>query len=125
MARHIPSVKRLSLAELEERLAETLRNEFSNREDITVYCEDAIGWLVNNDFDVLFSNLPSCLTEDVLNQLANKAFRIAVLSASQSDMLDEWRSVFDIDDIETNSGDDFYPPQPFASKVIRITPRTQ
>ena len=125
VARHIPPVRRLPLVELDERLAEILRNEFSSREDTAVHCEDAIGLVENNNFDVLFSNLPSYLTKDVLNQLVNKTFRIAMVSVSQSDTLDGWRSVFDIDDIETNSGDDFYPPQPFASKVVRITPRTQ
>ena len=87
-------MKQLSLVELDERLAEILRNEFSSRRDTIICCEDAIGWLANNDFDVLISNLPSCLTQDVLNQLADKTFCIAMVSVSQSDMLDGWRSVF-------------------------------
>ena len=115
VARNIPPVRRLSLVELDERLAEILRNEFSNREDTAVHCEDAIGWVESNNFDVLFSNLPSCLTKDVLNQLVDKTFRIAVVSINQSNVLDEWRSVFNIDEIEKNSGDDFYPPQQFTS----------
>ena len=68
VARHIPTVKRLSLVELDERLAEILRNEFSSRKDTAVHCGDAIGWVESNNFDVLFSNLPSYLTKDVLNQ---------------------------------------------------------
>ena len=92
--------------------------------EATVFCEDAIEWVSEHEFEVLFSNLPFFLTEDLLCQLADKRFRVAVMSVRQSDSLQEWEEKFRISEVEVIEGSDFFPPQPFASKVVRITLRT-
>lgn len=124
VARHIPKTRSLSLVELDEQLATILRNDFADRVEATVFCEDAIEWVSEHEFEVLFSNLPFFLTEDLLCQLADKRFRVAVMSVRQSDSLQEWEEKFRISEVEVIEGSDFFPPQPFASKVVRITLRT-
>lgn len=123
VARHIPRAGGLTLVELDERLATILRSDFVERRDVTVFQGDAISWLGTHDFDVLFSNLPFFLTDDLLCALSRKDFRVAVLSVPTDASLDEWRERFKISVVEVNEGDDYFPPQPRASQVVRVTPR--
>lgn len=123
VARHIPQAKSLTLVELDERLATILRNDFSERQEVTVHQGDAIAWLAGHDVDVIFSNLPFFLTDELLDVLAEKEFRVAVVAMPPDHSLDDWEDRLRFTYVETNEGGDYFPPQPVASNVMKVTPR--
>lgn len=123
VARHIPRAQSLTLVELDERLATILRNDFSERPDVTVHQGDAIAWLAEHDVDVIFSNLPFFLTDELLDVFAEKDFRTALVAMPPEHSLDDWKDRLRFTDVEVNEGSDYFPPQPVASKVVRVTPR--
>lgn len=123
VARHIPQAKSLTLVELDERLATILRNDFSERQEVTVHQGDAITWLAGHDIDVIFSNLPFFLTDELLDVLAEKEFRVAVVAMPPDHSLDDWEDRLRFTYVETNEGGDYFPPQPVASEVMKVTPR--
>ena len=123
VARHIPQAKSLTLVELDERLATILRNDFSERQDVTVHQGDAIAWLAGHDVDVIFSNLPFFLTDELLDVLAEKEFRVAVVAMPPDHSHDDWEDRLRFTYVETNEGGDYFPPQPVASEVMKVTPR--
>lgn len=123
VARHVPCVRSLDLVELDPRLCAVIRRKFADRGEARVHCTDAIAFLRSHPVDVLLSNLPRVLTHDVLDVLQGKSFRIAVVSVKRGDDLAKWRRSLAISTIEEISGDDFIPPQPFVSAVVRVLPR--
>lgn len=123
VSQHIPCVAHLELVELDERLCAILRDEFGDRTDVSVHRSDAIAWMEGHDADVIISNLPCFLVPDLLDVIARKKFRTAVIAMSPDQQLDRWDDVFEFSYVETNEGADFEPPQPVASNVFLVTRR--
>lgn len=123
VAQRIPCVAHLDLVELDERLCGILRDEFGDRSDVSVHQGDAIAWAAGHDADVIISNLPCFLVPNLLDALAEKEFRTAVISMSPDQRLDRWDDVFEFSYVETNEGADFEPPQLVASNVFLVTRR--
>lgn len=123
VAQRIPCVAHLDLVELDERLCGILRNEFDDRTDVSVHQGDAIAWAAGHDADVIISNLPCFLVPDLLDVIARKKFRTAVIAMSPDQQLDRWDDVFEFSYVETNDGADFEPPQPVASDVFLVMRR--
>lgn len=121
VAKRMGKVSHLNLVELDEWLCDILRNEFADMADVTIHRDDAIAWMAGHDADVIISNLPCFLVPDLLDVLAEKEFRTAVISMSPDQRLDRWDETFEFSYVETNEGDDFEPPQPVASEVFLVT----
>ena len=123
VAKRIGKVSHLDLVELDGRLCDILHNEFACRTDAMIHRDDAITWMAGHDADVIISNLPCFLVPDLLDALAEKEFRTAVISVSPDQRLDRWDDVFEFSYVETNEGADFEPSQPVASNVFLVTRR--
>lgn len=114
---------RLTLVELDARLAEGLRRRFPGA---TVVQDDALAALVQLEFDVLLANLPHTLTEPVLKRLSAKTFRRAVLAVHEADDLTRLTASagrnLRLTTLVTLVESDFSPPQPFRSKLVLAVP---
>lgn len=120
VARHLPNVERLILLDLDRELVRTLRFQFPDAEVIQ---GDVVQILPDLDFDVVFSNLPFFLSEKVIRVLSRKTFRCGFVSVKSDFDFGDFTSALNIQEIMTLNGEDFFPRQPFKSKVIRIEPR--
>ncbi len=122
VARALPPCE-LTLAELEPRLAQSLREQFPNA---AVLQEDALAVLERLDADVILSNLPHALTTDVLKILRRKAFRRALVAVHADDDVGALSRLlggkYRLEPVLTLEKADFTPPQPFRSKVLLLTP---
>jgi 16S rRNA A1518/A1519 N6-dimethyltransferase RsmA/KsgA/DIM1 with predicted DNA glycosylase/AP lyase activity len=110
---------RLTLVELDARLAAGLRRRFP---EAAVVQEDALAMLERLEFDVLLANLPHALTEAVLKRLSAKTFRRAVLAVHEADDLAQLTTLtghrLKLTPLVTLVEGDFTPPQPFRSKLV-------
>jgi hypothetical protein len=134
VARHFPPCASLTLVDLDPDLVRILRYTLRAA---TVLEADALEALRAGAFDVVVSNLPFFLTEGILEILAAKArgapdaggpFRRAVMSVHTDDVFDAtkpYADALDIRELCTLQSEDFFPHQPFLSKVIAVTPRAQ
>ncbi len=117
ITKQLPRSKKITLIELDEYLVNTLKDQFS-------YCHvlqaDAIDMLTSIKFDILLSNLPFYLTDRLLNKLAKRDFKTALLTIHYRQAMQAYSSIFHIQPITTLEGDDFSPKQPFPSRVIKI-----
>jgi Ribosomal RNA adenine dimethylase len=121
IARHLPTVRQLVLVDLDRELARILRCQFPNS---TVIQADAVQSLPRIECDVIFSNLPFFLSDDIIKELCVKKFRVALMSVKLDFDYDGYLQHRDIQDVLIMDEDDFFPQQPFKSKVIKIRPRT-
>ena len=113
----------LTLIELDGRLAESLRVRFPSA---TVILGDALTYLERLEADVILSNLPHGLTSAVLERLSRKPFRCALIAVHEADDLGALENTFDklrLEPLFTLYKRDFSPPQPFRSKLLRLTRR--
>lgn len=112
----------LTLVELDERLAERLRQTLPTA---TVLQNDALRVLERLEFDVLLSNLPFGLTMGVLERLRQKTFTRALVAVHEEEDLGtlETLSGYNFTPFLTLDEDDFAPPQSFKSKLILVTPK--
>jgi 16S rRNA A1518/A1519 N6-dimethyltransferase RsmA/KsgA/DIM1 with predicted DNA glycosylase/AP lyase activity len=110
---------RLTLVELDARLAEGLRGRFPRA---TVVQDDALAVLGRLEFDVLLANLPHTLTGAVLTRLSVKTFRRAVLAVHEADDLTQLTASagghLRLTLLVTLVESDFIPPQLFRSKLV-------
>jgi 16S rRNA A1518/A1519 N6-dimethyltransferase RsmA/KsgA/DIM1 with predicted DNA glycosylase/AP lyase activity len=120
IAKHFPPCKLVSMLELDRQLATTLRKEFPHAQIINM---DAVKHLPQLFFDVLLSNLPHNLTDQILEILKRKKFRCAIMAVKIDDDIDAYKSKFVIDEIIILDELDFVPTQNYKSRLIRITPR--
>ena len=114
---------RLTLVELEPRLARSLRKRFPNA---TVLQEDALVVLERLQADVILSNLPHALTTDILKILSRKTFKQALVAVHAEDDVAALSRLlagrYRLESVLTLEKVDFTPTQPFRSLVLKVTP---
>ena len=113
----------LTLAELEPRLARSLKIQFPNAE---VLQEDALVVLERLQADVILSNLPHALTTDILKILSRKTFKQALVAVHADDDVAALSRLmggkYRLEPVLTLEKADFTPTQPFRSLVLKVTP---
>jgi len=119
VAKYFPECRLISLLELDGHLAKNLRKEFPRARVINV---DAIERLPELSFDVLLSNLPYNLTDQIIEILKRKKFRCAIMAIKIDHNIDIYRSVFEIDELVVLDKHDFMPPQNYRSRLVRLVP---
>lgn len=118
VARRIPPCKSLTVVELDTRVIETLRREVPRAR---VVQGDALRLIRELPHDVLISNLPNAGTESLIDVLPELPFPTAVLATGQHADFSRVRSTFDVSEVTTITGDDFSPPQPNVSRIVRLS----
>ena len=119
VARHFPPTKSLCLVDLDPDLIKILRYRFP---DIPVHERDALEVLRELPCDVLISNLPFFLTTGILDILADKPFKRSVMSVHADDDFTAYEGKLSITTLATLLEEDFFPRQPFQSKLILVEP---
>lgn len=118
VARIVPSDADLTLIELDSRLVGILRSRFPHAEVIE---GDALGILSELPCDVLLSNLPNRVTETLIPILQGFPFRTAVLAVGENSNLTRLSANLTYEIISEIGGNDFVPPQPTVSKLVKVT----
>jgi hypothetical protein len=103
----------------EQRLIGFLRQ---NVPHATVLQGEALNLVQALSFDVLIGNLPYAVTETLLALMPRLSFRVAVLAVSESADLDVLGRGFSWSEVTRTTGDDFLPPQPSVSRIVRVVP---
>jgi 16S rRNA A1518/A1519 N6-dimethyltransferase RsmA/KsgA/DIM1 with predicted DNA glycosylase/AP lyase activity len=119
VARALPRSNSLTLVEFDARLIGFIRQ---NVPHATVLQGDALEIIHTLSFDVLIGNLPNNTTESLLKILHNLSFRTAVLSVGESTDLDQLGAGFSWSEVTRITGEDFLPPQPSVSRIVRVVP---
>jgi TIR domain/Ribosomal RNA adenine dimethylase len=120
VAKHFPPAKSLTLIDLDPDLIKILRYQFS---EVTVLEVDALKALKELPCDILVSNLPFFLTEGILTILSEKQFKRAVMSVHFDDQFEMFEEKLKFSTLSVLEEDDFFPRQPFKSKLILVEPR--
>lgn len=120
VAKHLPPSKSLTLIDLDPDLIKILRYQFPRA---TVLETDAVAAVRSLSFDILVSNLPFFLTEQILSGLCNVSFRRAVMSVHVDDEFGRFDNQLTISVLGVLNEDDFFPRQPFKSKLILVEPK--
>ncbi|WP_084216770.1 rRNA adenine N-6-methyltransferase family protein [Pseudonocardia spinosispora] len=118
VARVLPASASLTLIELDDRFTDILRSRFPHA---TVIQGDALTLLHHVPCDVLLSNLPREPTEKVIGVLPRLAVRTAVIATGENPDLTPLDGYFESEVVTSIGGDDFRPPQPVLSLLIRIS----
>ncbi len=84
---------------------------------------DALRLVRELPYGVLIGNLPNVVTESLVDVLPGLSFRTAVLTAGQHTNFDRLRETFEASEVTTISGNDFTPPQPSVSRIVRLARR--
>ena len=118
VARTLTPCSRLTVIELDERLIPDLRRNVPNAEVINA---DGVGLLRTREVeaDVIISNLPWQVTEELIEVLPQLSFRTAVLAVGSIDALDQLPPDISHQFLAVIEGDDFVPPQPVASYLLQ------
>jgi 16S rRNA A1518/A1519 N6-dimethyltransferase RsmA/KsgA/DIM1 with predicted DNA glycosylase/AP lyase activity len=119
VARALPSSRSLTVIELDERFIEFLSRNVPHAK---VLHGDALEIIQRTSFDVLLGNLPHAVTESLLKLLPSLSFRTAVLSVAESADLDSLDAGFSWSEVTRTTGDDFLPPQPGVSRIVKVVP---
>jgi 16S rRNA A1518/A1519 N6-dimethyltransferase RsmA/KsgA/DIM1 with predicted DNA glycosylase/AP lyase activity len=119
VARELPKSRSLTLVELDDRLIGYLRQ---NVPYANVVQGDALEVIRLMSFDVLIGNLPNRVTESLLGLIPDLTFRVAVLAVGESTDLDQLGPGYAWSEITRITGDDFVPPQPSVSRIVRVVP---
>jgi energy-coupling factor transporter ATP-binding protein EcfA2 len=117
VARQLPDSRSLTLVDLDSELADILRFQFPKAQVIQ---GDAVGVLQSEEFDVVISNLPFFLTTDILDVPAKVPFRVAVMSVRADEELSRATARLKIENVLNLDEEDFFPRQPFKSRVVRV-----
>jgi 16S rRNA A1518/A1519 N6-dimethyltransferase RsmA/KsgA/DIM1 with predicted DNA glycosylase/AP lyase activity len=120
VARALPRSRNLTLVEFDARLIEFIRE---NVPHANVLQGNALEIVRGLSFDVLIGNLPHRITESLLKIMTELSFRTAVLAVGESTDLDGLIPDFSWSEVTRITGDDFLPPQPVVSRVVRVVPR--
>lgn len=119
VARRLPPCRRLILVELDGRLAALLREQFPSAE---VRQSDALDVMNVISCDVLLGNLPSSVTEQLLELvLPRLRFRTAILAVGEESQLGGKLTEYQWTELTTITGTDFRPPQPSISRLVKVT----
>jgi 16S rRNA A1518/A1519 N6-dimethyltransferase RsmA/KsgA/DIM1 with predicted DNA glycosylase/AP lyase activity len=119
VARALPKSRSLTLVELDERLTGFLRE---NVPHARILQGDALEIIQTVSFDVLIGNLPNKVTESLIRLIPRLSFRTVILAVGESTDLDQLGGAFSWSEITRITGDDFVPPQPSVSRIVRIIP---
>jgi 16S rRNA A1518/A1519 N6-dimethyltransferase RsmA/KsgA/DIM1 with predicted DNA glycosylase/AP lyase activity len=119
VARALPRSRSLTVVEFDKRFLGFLRE---NVPHATVLHADALEVIQRVSFDVLIGNLPHAVTESLLKLMPSLSFRTAVLSVGESTDLDSLGPRFSWSEVTRTAGDDFLPPQPSVSRIVRVVP---
>ncbi len=119
VARELPRSKSLTVIELDERLIGFLRQ---NVPHANVMQGNALDIIQRVSFDVLIGNLPHAVTESLLQLMPRLSFRTAILAVGESTDLDQLGCSFSWSEVTRITGDDFLPPQPSVSRIVRVIP---
>jgi 16S rRNA A1518/A1519 N6-dimethyltransferase RsmA/KsgA/DIM1 with predicted DNA glycosylase/AP lyase activity len=119
VARALPKCRSLTLVELDERLIGHLRQNVPHAK---ILQGDALEIVQRVSFDVLIGNLPNEVTEALLGLIPRLSFRTAVLTTGESTDLDQLGPAYSWSDVTRITGDDFVPPQPSVSRIVRVAP---
>lgn len=118
VARTLPPCASLTLIELDEKFIDILR---ANVPNAYVFQGDALSLLRNIRCDVLLSNLPASVTESLLDLLPALPPRTAVIAVGEDTILEKLKPKFTYEIVTTIGGNDFHPPQPVQSRLIKAT----
>jgi 16S rRNA A1518/A1519 N6-dimethyltransferase RsmA/KsgA/DIM1 with predicted DNA glycosylase/AP lyase activity len=119
VARKLPVSRSLTVIEFDERLIGFLRQ---NVPHANVMQGNALEIIQRVWFDVLIGNLPHAVTESLLKLMPRLSFRSAVLAVGESTDLDQLGSAFSWSEVTRITGDDFLPPQPSVSRIVKVVP---
>lgn len=119
VARVLPPSRSLTVIELDARLIRFLRE---NVPHATVLQGDALEIIRSLSFDVLIGNLPHAVTESLIELLPALSFRVAVMAMNESTDLSRLGPEFSWSEVTRITGDDFAPPQPSVSRVVKVVP---
>jgi 16S rRNA A1518/A1519 N6-dimethyltransferase RsmA/KsgA/DIM1 with predicted DNA glycosylase/AP lyase activity len=122
VARVLPPCRSLTVVELDPRLISFLRRKVPHAK---VLHGDALEIIRDASFDVLIGNLPHAVTESLLKVLPGLSFRTAVMAVSDSSDLGQLAPAFSVSEVTRVTGDDFVPPQPSVSHVVKVVPARQ
>jgi 16S rRNA A1518/A1519 N6-dimethyltransferase RsmA/KsgA/DIM1 with predicted DNA glycosylase/AP lyase activity len=119
VARALPKSRSLTVVEFDERLIDFLSR---NAPHAKVLHGDALEIIQNASFDVLIGNLPHQVTESLLKIMPRLSFRTAILSVGESTDLSPLNRAFSWLEVTRTTGDDFIPPQPSVSRIVKVVP---
>jgi Ribosomal RNA adenine dimethylase len=119
VAREFPQCRSLTLVELDERFIGLLREKVPHAR---VLQGDALTIVRAVSVDVLIGNLPHAVTASLLKLLPSLSFRTAVLAVAESANLDSLGAGFSWSEVARVAGDDFLPPQPSVSRIVKVVP---
>ncbi|GAA1208930.1 rRNA adenine N-6-methyltransferase family protein [Prauserella alba] len=120
VARNMPPCASLTVVELDTRLIDALRREVPHAD---VLQGDALQIAQELHYDVLIGNLPNVVTESLIDLLPQLSFRTAVLATGQHSDFSRLPPEFTVSEVTTITGDDFSPPQPSVSRIVRVARR--
>jgi hypothetical protein len=119
VARELPRSRSLTLIEFDKRLIESL---CQNVPHANIVQGEALEIIREISFDVLIGNLPHKVTESLLKLMPSLSFRTAVLAVGESTDLDQLGPALSWSEVTKITGDDFLPPQPSVSRIVRVVP---
>ena len=122
VAAEVPRCRSLTLVEFDSRLVDHLTPQFPHA---TVRQGDALEFVDTVHFDVLLSNLPWHVTDELTPRLIDVPFLTAVLAVDPALDLDTVTHDFDAEHLAVLDREDFTPPQPVTSHLIRLSRREQ
>jgi 16S rRNA A1518/A1519 N6-dimethyltransferase RsmA/KsgA/DIM1 with predicted DNA glycosylase/AP lyase activity len=122
VAGELPQSRSLTLVELDQRFTGLLRQKVPHAK---VLQGDALDIVQEVSFDVLIGNLPHAVTASLLKLLPSLSFRAAVMAVAESADLDSLGSRFSWSEVARVTGDDFIPPQPSVSRIIKVVPASR
>jgi 16S rRNA A1518/A1519 N6-dimethyltransferase RsmA/KsgA/DIM1 with predicted DNA glycosylase/AP lyase activity len=111
----------LTLIELDERFSTLLHQ---NVPGAVIHHDDALGLLPRMPCDVLISNLPRGVTVKLLTLLPSLAVWTAVVATGENPDLSAVHERFRSEVVTEIAGDDFRPPQPATSLLVKLSRRT-
>lgn len=118
VARVLPASASLTLIELDDRFTGILRSRIPHA---TVVQGDALALLCDLSCDVLLSNLPREPTQRVIDALPQLAVRTAVVATGENPDLSVLKDYFESEVVASIGGEDFRPPQPVHSLLIKLS----
>lgn len=138
----------VTLVDLDHDLVKILKHHFHGKANVEVIEDDALVVLKERNIDILFSNLPFFLTENILKILCDKVassrseikdvnegesslsprattFRRAIICVHNDEDFSDMTKYpnLSISVLCVVNSEDFFPQQPFSSKVIVVEPR--
>lgn len=120
VARHLPPSRSLTVVEIDARFAEILKK---NVPQARVIQGDALTVITRLQCDVLISNLPSSITQKIIEKLPELPARTVVMATGDNNSFENVHKYYSREFVVSVGGDDFQPPQSVQSHIIKLTRR--